>query len=65
MFRSRGIHIVNRVRYFSKQTLSDLEKRMTDLENRVKQKEDDMDTLAGVSGALFLGLMYLAGTTKR
>jgi hypothetical protein len=53
------------VRGFSSQTQNDLEKRVTELEHKVKQKEADMDTLAGVSGGLFLGLMYLVGTTKR
>ena len=58
MFRSRVTRIVNCVRGFSKQTQSDLE-------NKVKQKEANMETLAGVTGGLFLGLMYLTGTAKR
>jgi tetrahydromethanopterin S-methyltransferase subunit G len=55
------------MRGFSTQTQShnDLEKRVTELEHKVKQKEADIETLVGVSGGLFIGIMYLVGTTKR
>jgi DNA repair exonuclease SbcCD ATPase subunit len=67
MFRYRILRIVNRMRGFSTQTQShnDLEKRVTELEHKVKQKEADIETLVGVSGGLFIGIMYLVGTTKR
>lgn len=44
--------------------LNDLEKRVTDLEHKVKERDTEVSNLAGISFGLILGVLYLAGTKK-
>jgi len=52
------------IRRFSSSSLNDLEKRVADLENKVKERDVEVSNLAGISFGLILGVLYLAGTKK-
>ena len=52
------------IRRFSSSSPKDLEKRVADLEYKVKERDVEVSNLAGISFGLILGVLYLAGTKK-